>query len=214
MQAQMAVEHRSQKEITMSKNILLISDSILKERTAIHGNIDPKLIYPTIKFVQDAFVKPILGTALFDKIQTLVGNNTITDAGNADYKSLLDDYILDVLVYYTLYDMPVELSFQFWNKGVVRKQGENTDLPTMSELIDISNRYKSKAEFYGNRLKLFIIDQNSRLQKYPEYTNPGSTVDTVTPEMRNFTSPIFLGDDEKDNPWCNRGGFNGQPYQE
>lgn len=202
------------KEITMSKNILLISDNILKERTAIHGNIDPKLIYPTIKYVQDAFVKPILGTALFDKIQTVVGNNTITDAGNADYKLLLDEYIIDVLIYYTLYDMPVELSFQFWNKGVVRKQGQDTDLPNMSELVDISNRYKSKAEFYGNRLKLFIIDQNSRLGKYPEYTNPGSTVDTVTPDMRNFTSPIFLGDDEKDNPWCNRGGFNGQPYRD
>lgn len=198
----------------MSKNILLISDNILKERTAIHGNIDPKLIYPTIKYVQDAFVKPILGSALFDKIQTIVGNNTIADAGNADYKLLLDEYIIDVLVYYTLSDMPVEISFQFWNKGVVRKQGQDTDLPTMSELVDISNRHKSKAEFYGNRLKLFIIDQNSRLGIYPEYTNPGSTVDTVTPEMRNFTSPIFLGDDEKDNPWCNRGGFNGQPYKE
>lgn len=199
----------------MSKNILLISDNILKERTAIHGNIDPNLIYPTIKYVQDAFVKPILGSALFDKIQTLVGDNTITDPGNADYKLLLDEYIIDTLVYYILSDMPVELSFQFWNKGVVRKQGQDTDLPTMSELVDISNRHKSKAEFYANRLKLFIIDQNSRLQKYQEYTHPGSTIDTVTPEQRNFTSPIWLGDtDGRDNPWCNKGGFNGQPYHD
>lgn len=199
----------------MSKNVLLISVDILKERAVIHGNIDAKLIYPTIKYVQDAFVKPILGSALFDKIQTLVENNTIIDPGNADYKLLLDEYIIDTLVYYTLSDMPIELSFQFWNKGVVRKQGQDTDLPTMSELVDISNRHKSKAEFYANRLKLFVIDQNSRLQKYQEYTHPGSTVDTVTPEMRNFTSPIWLGDtDGRDNPWCNKGGFNGQPYHD
>lgn len=199
----------------MSKNILLISDTILKERTAIHGNIDPKLVYPDIKFVQDAYVKPILGSALFDKIQTLVGNNTIGDVGNADYKELLDDYLIDTLIYYTLAELPVNISYQFWNKGVVRKQGENTDLPSMSELVDISNRHKSKAEYYANRMKLWIIDQNSRLQKYPEYTNPGSTVDTVTPEQRNFTLPIHLGDtDGNDNPWCNPGGFNGQPYHD
>lgn len=199
----------------MSKNILLISDSILKERTAIHGNIDPKLIYPDIKYVQDAFIKPVLGSALFDKIQKLVGDNTIGDVANADYKLLLDDYLIDTLMYYTLAELPVNISYQFWNKGVVRKQGQDTDLPTMAELVDISNRHKSKAEYYANRMKLFIIDQNGRNQKYPEYTNPGSTVDTITPEQRNFTLPIFLGDsDGNDNPYCNRGGFNGQPYHD
>lgn len=199
----------------MSKNILLISDNILKERTAIHGNIDPKLIYPEIKYVQDAFIKPVLGSALFDKIQTIVGDGTITDPANSDYKLLLDEYIIDALIYYTLTGLPVNLSFQFWNKGVVRKQGQDTDLPSMSELVDISNGYKTKAEYYANRLKLFIIDQNSRNQKYQEYTHPGSTVDTITPEQRNFTSPIYLGDtDGRDNPYCNKGGFNGQPYHD
>jgi hypothetical protein len=199
----------------MSKNILLISDNILKERTAIHGNIDPKLIYPDIKYVQDAFIKPVLGSALFDKIQTLIGDNTINDPGNADYKLLLDEYIIDTLIYYTLAELPVNLSYQFWNKGVVRKQGQDTDLPTMADLVDISNRHKSKAEYYANRMKLFIIDQNGRFQKYLEYTHPGSTIDTITPEQRNFTSPIYLGDtDGRDNPFCNKGGFNGQPYHD
>lgn len=199
----------------MSKNILLISDTILKERTAIHGNIDPKLIYPDIKYTQDAFIKPVLGTALFDKLQALVAAGTITDASNSDYKTLIDDYLIDTLIYYTLSELPVNISFQFWNKGVVRKQGENTELPTMSELVDVANRMKSRAEYYANRMKLFIIDQNSRLQKYPEYTQPGSTVDTITPEQRNFTLPVYLGDsDGRDNPWCNPGGFNGQPYHD
>jgi hypothetical protein len=198
----------------MSKNILLISDTILKDRTAIHGNIDPKLIYPDIKYVQDAFIKPILGSALFDKLQALVADGTILQPGNSDYKLLLDEYLIDTLVYYTLAELPVNISYQFWNKGVVRKQGQDTDLPSMAELVDISNRHKSKGEYYGNRMKLFIIDQNSRLQKYLEYTNPGSTVDTVNPDQRQFTSPIYMGDDEFDNPYCNRGGFNGQPYRD
>jgi len=37
----------------MSQNVLLISDEILKDRTAVHGNIDAKLLYPEIKTAQD-----------------------------------------------------------------------------------------------------------------------------------------------------------------
>lgn len=199
----------------MSKNILLISVDILKERTDIHGNVDPKLIYPHIKYVQDAFIKPILGTALFDKLQSLIDAGTITDVANEDYKLLIDEYLIDTIIWYVKSELQVDISFQTWNKGVVRKQGENTEMPTMSELIDLAGRYKNKAEYYGNRMKLFIIDQNSRFQKYQEYTHPGSTIDTVTPEQRNFTLPVYLGNtDERDNPWCNPGGFNGQPYHD
>lgn len=199
----------------MSKNILLISVDLLKERTDIHGNVDPKLIYPHIKYVQDAFIKPILGTALFDKLQALIDAGTIANAGNADYKLLIDEYLIDTIIWYVKSELQVDISFQTWNKGVVRKQGENTEMPTMSELFDLAGRYKNKGEYYANRMKLFIIDQNSRNQKYLEYTNPGSTVDTVTPEQRNFTLPVYLGDsDGYDNPYCNRGGFNGQPYQD
>lgn len=198
----------------MSKNVLLMSVEILKERTDIHGNIDPKLIYPHIKYVQDIYIKPVLGTALFDKLQTLIENGTIGQPANADYKLLLDDYIIDAFIWFCKSEMTVDISFQTWNKGVVRKQGVDTDLPTMTELIDISNRHKNKGEAYANRITTFLLDQSGRLQKYPEYINPGSTVDTITPEMRNFTSPIYLGDDERCNPWCNPGGFNGQPYKD
>lgn len=106
----------------MSKNILLISDETLKERTTIHGNIDPKLLYPEIKAAQDMYIHPILGTALFNKIVSDVDAGTIT--GN--YKTLLDDYIIDCLLYYTLAGLPEALSYQFWNKGVIRKQGDES----------------------------------------------------------------------------------------
>lgn len=195
----------------MSVNTLLISDTMIKERTSIHGNIDPKLIYPDIKVAQDMYILPVLGTALYDKLQRIIADDTITsDAANAEYKTLIDKYIVDALMYYTLSELPTTISYQFWNKGVMRKQGENSDLPSMSELIDLSNKYKSRAEFYANRLMLYIKQFAST--KFPEYLNPGSTMDTITPEQRAFTMPVYLGDG--DSPYCNKGGFNGQPYHD
>jgi hypothetical protein len=196
----------------MSENTLLISDAMIKERTAIHGNIDPKLIYPDIKVAQDMYIHPILGTALYEKLQTIISDGTITSVpANVNYKNLVDKYLCDALMYYTLSELPTTISYQFWNKGVVRKQGESTELPSMSELIDLSNKYKNRAEFYAERLRLYIIQH--AVQMFPEYLRPGSTIDTITPEQRSFTMPVYLGG-ERDNPYCNPGGFNGQPYSE
>lgn len=193
----------------MSNNILLVSDNMIKERTAIHGNIDPKLIYPDIKVAQDMYVLPILGTGLYDKLQTIVADGTISsDPANANYKTLLDKYLADALIYFTLSELPTTISYQFWNKGVVRKSGDNTELPSMSELIDISNKYKNRAEFYSERMKKYIM-ANTTL--FPEYLNPGNTIDTLFPNHRAFTTGIYLGGHDE-QCWNNPGGFTGAGY--
>lgn len=182
----------------MSLNVLLVSDTMIKEHTVIHGNIDPKLIYPDIKVAQDMYIKPLLGSALFDKLQSIISDGTITTApANANYKTLMDKYIVDALIYYTLTDLPTTISYQFWNKGMVRKQGDNTQLPSMSELIDISNKYRQRAEFYTNACRLYLR-QNAAIM-YPEYLTPGSGVDTVRPERETYTMPIYLDDDKCDH---------------
>lgn len=197
------------------ENILLISDVMIKERTAIHGNIDPKLIYPDIKVAQDMYILPLIGTGLYVKLQTLISDGTITDAGNSDYKTLIDIYIVDALIYYTLSELPTTISYQFWNKGVIRKQGQDTETPSMSELIDLSNKYRNRAEFYANRLNKYLL-QNASL-KYPEYNNPGSGIDTLYPDQKPFQIGIYLGPDCgcEDNPggFIRGEGYNGKPYR-
>lgn len=166
----------------------MISDQMIKDRTTIHGNIDSQLVSPHIKLSQDKFVEPILGTALFNKILSDIFNGTIS----GDYKTLLDDYIVDCLVWYTLSSMPIHLSFQFWNKGVVRNSGEDTEVPSMSELIDISNDFKNNAQFYANKLYRYL--QQNAPAKFPEYLNPGIGYDVVNPSHKPFSMPVYLGD--------------------
>lgn len=179
------------KEEDMSKDILLISDNIIKDRTAIHGNIDPKLIYPDIKVAQDMYIHPILGTALYDKLQTDIAASSLAGA----YKTLVDRYIVDALIYYCLSELPTTISYQFWNKGVVRKQGDSTELPSMSDLVDLSNKYKNRAEFYAERLRLYL-KQNANVS-FPEYLNAGNGCDDIQPSPNAFTMPIWLGVEKK-----------------
>lgn len=198
----------------MSLNVLLISDTMIKSRTSIHGNIDPKLLYPEIKVAQDMYIHPILGTALFNKMVDLVNTSGVTTPGNEPYRTLLNEYIVDPLMYYVLAELPMSISYQFWNKGVIRKQGDSTELPTMSELIDISNKYRMRAEWYAERLTKYL-KENADETTLTEYITDTGGVDTITPSESNYTMPIYLGHHyncvslDKNNCNCN----NGEEYQ-
>lgn len=176
----------------MSLNVLIMSVDMLKQRTGIHSNTDAKLLYPEIKVAEDMYIHPILGTSLYDKIINDI-NVSGTPLG-ADYITLVNNYVLDTLQNYVLSSLPMAIPFQFWNKGIVRKVGEDTELPTMSELVDISNFYKQRAEFYANRLMKYL-QQTSTSTVLPEYLQPGTGIDTIIPENNTFTIPIYLGDD-------------------
>lgn len=177
----------------MSLNVLLISDTIIKDRTTVHGNIDPKLLYPEIKAAQDMYIHPLLGTPLFNK---LIGDINVSGTPiGAAYVTLLNDYIIDPLMYYTLAQLPMALSYQFWNKGVLRKGGDNAELPDMSELTDIANKYQDRAEWYGERLRKYLV--HTATESYlPEYLERGG-LDQINPEGTAFSSPIYLGPDRE-----------------
>ncbi len=172
----------------MSLNILFISADTIKERSGLHYNVDEKLIKPEIKTSQDMYILPALGSALYNRLQDGISCNNLT----CDEKTLLDDYVADTLVNYVLSELPQGLSFQFYNKGLVRKSSDNTDMPSMQDLIDIANRYRARAEFYKQRL-IKYLKQNQTL--YPLYLNFGAGIDAIQPDNDAYRASIWLGDD-------------------
>lgn len=175
----------------MSRNILFISVDTIKDRTGLHFNVDPKLVYPDILFAQDAYILPVLGTALYDKLQTDIENKQLA----CPYETLLNDYITPCLVYQVMAELPMALSYQFYNKGVVKKTGEGQTEPSASELTEVAQRYTSRAEYYRQRLVKYLKQQSSQ-NKFPEYLNPGSGVDTIVPDNQAYTISVWLGDDD------------------
>jgi hypothetical protein len=175
----------------MSRNILFISVDTIKERTTLHANCDEKLVNPEILTAQDMYILPALGTALYERLQDGIQNNNLTQVES----NLLDVYIAPTLVYYVMSELPMGLSYQFYNKGLIRKSGEGQENPSAAELIDVADRYKVRAEFYKQRLVKYLLDR-SGFNTFPQYNNPGSTYDTIIPERQAYTTSIWLGDDE------------------
>jgi hypothetical protein len=171
----------------MSLNILFISVDTIKDRSGLHLNVDEKLVKGEIKAVQDMYILPALGTALYDRLQAGITANNLTQLE----VTLLNDYIVDTLVNFTLAELPQGLSFQFYNKGLLRKGGENFENPSMQDMIDIANRYRSRAEFYKQRLIKYL---RQNIVDFPLYSNYGSGIDAIKPERDAYNSTIWLGD--------------------
>lgn len=170
----------------MSLNILILKPEVLKERTTIHTNVDNKLIYPEIKASQDMFILPLVGSTLFNKLLSDINNLTLSGV----YKTLVDDYLIDALINYTMSQMVTTVNYQFWNTGVVSVQKDNAQMPSQSDMFAILDKYKNRAEHYNKRARMYLL-QNQGL--FPEYRVQNGGIDTVFPDQTSFTSPIYLG---------------------
>lgn len=172
----------------------IILPSVVKERMSLHDNVDDKLIYPEIKAVQDLYIMPLLGSTLFNKILNDIANNTLT----GDYKDLMDNYLIMAICNYVMSELPEGLNYQFWNKGVSQKTVDNATQPTMSEMYSIVAKYKSRAEHYVNRARMYLIEYGN--EKFPEYVTFVAGVDTVYPDRTSYTIPIYLGNETEMPP--------------
>jgi hypothetical protein len=182
----------------MSKNILFITEQTFKERTGASNNIDGKQIFPMVKVAGDMFIQPVLGSTLYKRLQNGVINNNL----NPYEVILLDDYITDTLIWYTMSMLPMSMGYQLFSKGFLQKTTEDSVTPSRADLELIENKYKSMAEFYSNRMVKYL-QENYTL--YYEYLNYGMGLDVIFPEKKVYTSPIYLGGaDENKRGWLNQ----------
>jgi hypothetical protein len=166
---------------------LFITTDDLRRKSIIGGNVDADKFIQFIEVSQDIHIQNYLGTKLYDKISTLITSDTIDDAGNADYKTLLNTYITPMLIWFAQSDYYMFASYQVSNGGVFRHRSESSETPSMQEIKSLVDSSRDKAEFYVRRF-LDYMDNNSNL--FPEYNE--SNEDGMYPDKNeNFNSWVL-----------------------
>ncbi len=183
----------------MGTKVMFLSEATLKENSIVNDNVDAKVITPTIYDVQNFFILPILGTSLYNDLQDKVRNSTLTN----DDKTLLDDYIIPTMIWYTRYELPMNINYKYFNKAVGVQNADNMNPASIDEIQYIRNESKNKAEWYAQRLTLFLMENNTTYPLYLNQTNVG--IDTIFAKMNNYTSGMVLEDEA-----CCRGQYNFQ----
>ena len=82
----------------MSNFVYFISTSYLKDNTPLNENLDDKILKSSIKEAQEIYIRDIIGSGIYDELQTQAYAGTLT----TDNTTLLDSYIAPCLKYYTL----------------------------------------------------------------------------------------------------------------
>lgn len=165
---------------------LLVSESTIKAYTAINENVDSKLVYTTIRQVQDIDLDTIIGPALNNKLQELVRTGDIQISKYADYKYLLDNWITPYMCAKVQAEIQVYINYKFVNSGVIQNNDERRSNISFNEGRSLIEQYNNIANAYAQKLKNHLCCNSN---KYPEYHK---TLEHQGEEEPQLCS-IFLG---------------------
>ncbi|MEO6721438.1 MAG: hypothetical protein ABIN67_13805 [Ferruginibacter sp.] len=168
----------------MNNNTLLISYKTLTQSSELNENIDPNIILPLIKEMQEMELKPVLGTNLFEKLKAEIEAGTL--AGY--YKELVSDYCKPVLINAILVELPFKLNYRFSNVGVVTRTSEAASRPEYRDLDKLSDMYKGKRVYYANELAKYLCNNYS---EFPEYNSENRS--SESPKSDTYHTGIYLG---------------------
>ena len=167
--------------------VLFISEQKLKESTAINLNVDTELLLPYVRQAQKLYVEPKLGTQLNQKLKELITAGTINDVANAAYKTLLEDYIGDMLPNWAFYHAVPFLRFKIENGNLYSKTSETGTPLSTEEAQHLREEIRNTSEYYTERMIEYIKNNTS---SFPEYsTNSGAD---VTPDSNAYYNGMNL----------------------
>jgi hypothetical protein len=166
---------------------LLISTEDVKKFTIVNGNLDADDFIEYIKISQDITIQNYLGSKLYQKLQTLILNNDINQAGFVNYKNLLTIYVKPMLIHWAMvYYLPFA-AYTLSNKGLFKHNSENATNVDKAEVDFLVEKERDIAESYTQR---FIDFMCYNMNTYPEYNNNNN--EDVNPDTNNFYSGWYI----------------------
>ena len=171
----------------MANYILFISEAKLKDSTAINLNVDVDLLLPYVRQAQKLYVESKLGTKLTDKLKDLIKNGTLGNVGNEAYKTLVDDYIGDMMPNWAFFMCIPFLRFKIENGNIYSKASETGTSLTTEEAQHLREEVRNTAEYYTERMIEYV---RNNISSFPEYNqNSGSD---VTPDPNAYYNGMNL----------------------
>lgn len=162
---------------------LFITIKELKRKSIFDGNLDSDKIIQFIEVAQDTEIQTYLGSKLYEKLQADIIADTLT----GDYKTLVDDYIKPMLIWYTQAAYIPYAAYQISNGGIYKHSSENSTAVDQSEINSLTSHSTETAEFYTQR---FMDHMNYNSSLYPEYIS--NQDDGMYPERDvNFTGWVL-----------------------
>ncbi len=162
---------------------LFINRTDLIRNSIMDGNVDTDKFIQFIKIAQEIDVQQIMGTKMYDGLTAAIPN--IDLPANARWKTVLDDYIAPMLIWYAQSNYMPFAAYQIKNGGVFKHTSENSQSVDKNEIDFLVEKARTNAEWYSRR---FIDFMSFNQTTYPEYTS-------------NVNDDIYPSNDATFNGW-------------
>ena len=146
--------------------VLFINRTDLVRNSIIDGNVDTDKYIQFIKLAQEIHIQNYLGTKMYEALTTAMPN--IDQPANARWKTLLDEYVVPMLIWFSQVDYIPFASYQIRNGGMFKHRSENAETVSKEEVDYLVEKARTNAEWYSRR---FIDFMSFNQTTYPEYTN-------------------------------------------
>lgn len=153
---------------------LFISRADIVKNSHISGSVDIDKYIQFILIAQEITVQQLLGTDLYEKIQTDIENSTLA----GDYLTLVSDYVKPVLIHAAFLQYLPFGAYTIGNQGIYKKTSENGENVDKSEVDYLVEKERDIMQFYIDRL-IEHLSFNAP-SKYPEYnTNTNEDIHPI-----------------------------------
>jgi len=163
--------------------VLFISETKLKDSTAINLNVSVDLLLPFVKEAQKLYVETALGTDLTQHLKDEIIAGTLAGAD----KTLVDEYIGDMLPGYSLYHAIPYLRHKIENGNIYSKSSETGTALTTEESQAFREEILNTASYYRERMIDYIRNNTTSFPAFS--TNSGSD---VSPSSENYYNGMNL----------------------
>lgn len=168
----------------------LVSEVKIREFTDIDNNVDTALIKNGIRESQDIELQRVLGTLLYNQMLSLVSTGNINSSNYSNYKTLLDDYIQNFLIYAAYFYILDSIFLRSRNNGLITPNGgDNSDVAS-KQLYDMKRQsVKNKMEFYAQKLRDYLIEEEAL---FPELTQSNKLYEEYPDYDEQYGSPFVF----------------------
>ena len=113
--------------------VLFINRTDLVRNSIMDGNVDTDKFIFFISTAQKIHIQEYLGTKMYNGLTAAIVAGIDLPA-NARWKLLLDDYVVDMLIWFTQVDYLPWASYQLRNGGMMKHRSENAETVSKEEI--------------------------------------------------------------------------------
>jgi len=148
----------------MGLTTILIKQEELTRNTLIGGNVDTDRYLQAIKACQNLLIKPVLGTALYNKISNDFEQQTLSGL----YLEMFDDYIKEMIIHGSAEIYIAQGAYMVSNNGITKTKTDSSETVTKVELDYLVESSRKLYRLYEDQFLTWIKDN-----PVPEYIKTG-----------------------------------------